>query len=163
MNDDKVLARVGDVDITEADVRRLKLALGDQAVQFEGTEGAERLLDELIRQELLYCEAKRRHWDRDEAFREVMAQVERQQLQQFALSRLLSEAEVSRDEVEAYYEAHEDRFSLEEKRDPAALKARIYQQLMLLRQQALYVNLTRQWEREYHVTREPLESDTKGE
>lgn len=159
MNESREWARVGDVSITQADVNRLKRALGEQAASFEGEEGEKLLVEELIRQELLYLEAKKRQWDHDAAFQEVMAQVEKQQLQQYAMARLMGSVQVQPEEVEAYYEAHADRYTAEQKADPQ-FKAQIYQQLMLLRQQAAYVNTTRDLEKEFPVTR--IERNEKG-
>lgn len=153
MGEDKILAEVGDRKITDEDIRRLRLLLGDSADHFKGQEGEKRLLDELINQELLYRDAIDRGLDKDEVFLEEYEAAKKQMLQQYALKTLLGQVQVSPEETEAYYEAHKDKFTDKEKEDKNNLLKNIYMQLVLLRQQARYVNYSKELEDKYKVKR----------
>lgn len=155
--DDSILARVDDRAITRQEVEDLRRLLGEQAEHFQGEEGDARLLEEIIHQELLYRDAVDKHIDEEEAFKkqleEQMTLVKKQLLQQYALQKLLSAVQVLPQEVEDYYRANEEHFSEEEKKDPDKQKSQIYMQLLLLRQQATYVNYTASLEKTYRVMR----------
>lgn len=153
MSEDKILARVGQRKISEEDVRRLRLMLGEQAQHFEGEEGDKRLLDELINQELLYLDAIDRSLDKDQAFLDQYEAAKKQMLQQYALNSLLGKFQVSVEETEAYFSSHKDQFSEEELKNKDELLKRIYMQLLLLKQQAGYVNFTKELEEKYSVER----------
>ena len=154
---DTVLARVGEREITQSEVDALRKMLGEQSEHFKGEEGDKRLLEEIINQELMYRDALdknveaeddfQKQWEREEA------SLKKQVLQQYALSHLLGEVKVLPQEVEAYFSANQEHFTEEEKKNPDQLKSQIYMQLMLLRQQATYVNYTKELESKYPVER----------
>ena len=153
MSEDKILAEVGSRKITEGDVRRLRILLGEGEKHFSGPEGDRRLLDELINQELLYLDAIDKALDEEDSFIEEYESAKKQMLQQYALRRLLGQVQVSLEETEAYYEAHKDKYTDKQKRDMDELKKQIYMQLLLLKQQAEYVNYTKALSEKYGVTR----------
>lgn len=155
--DDTILARVGERTITKQEVEELRKLLGEQAEHFQGEEGDSRLLEEIIHQELLYRDAMDKKMDEEEEFQKQLdaqiAMIKKQLLQQYALQKLLSAVQVLPQEVEEYYRANEEHFSEEEKKNPDKQKSQIYMQLLLLRQQATYVNYTTTLEKTYPVTR----------
>lgn len=155
--DDTILARVEEREITQQDVDELRQLLGGQAEHFQGEEGDQRLLEEIIHQELLYRDALDKHIDEEEEFKkrldEQMETIKKQLLQQYSMQKLLSAVQVLPQEVEEYYRANEEHFTDEEKKDPDKLKSQIYMQLVLLRQQATYVNYTNTLEKTYQVSR----------
>lgn len=155
--DNPILARVGERTITRQEVDELRKLLGEQAQHFDGEEGDSRLLEEIIHQELLYRDAIDKHIDEEEAFKQQLDQqidaMKKQLLQQYALQKLLSAVQVLPQDVEEYYRANEEHFSEEEKKNPDKQKSQIYMQLLLLRQQATYVNYTATLEKTYPVTR----------
>ncbi|WP_066924084.1 hypothetical protein [Murdochiella massiliensis] len=155
--DDTILARVGERTITKQEVEELRKLLGEQAEHFQGEEGDSRLLEEIIHQELLYRDAMDKKMDEEEEFQKQLdaqiAMIKKQLLQQYALQKLLSAVQVLPQEVEEYYRANEEHFSEEEKKNPDRQKSQIYMQLLLLRQQATYVNYTGTLEKTYPVTR----------
>lgn len=155
--DDTILARVGERTITKQEVEELRKLLGEQAEHFQGEEGDCRLLEEIIHQELLYRDAMDKKMDEEEEFQKQLdaqiAMIKKQLLQQYALQKLLSAVQVLPQEVEEYYRANEEHFSEEEKKNPDKMKSQIYMQLLLLRQQATYVNYTGTLEKTYPVTR----------
>ena len=101
---EQVVAEVEDTKITEGDVDALMHAMGEQARQFVGETGRNRLRDELVNQELLYREALDCHFDEEPEFVEQLEGMKRQMLQQYALHRVLNSVSVEREEVEKYYE-----------------------------------------------------------
>lgn len=155
--DEMILARVGERAITKQEVEELRKLLGEQAEHFEGEEGDSRLLEEIIHQELLYRDAMDKKMDEEEEFQKQLdaqiAMMKKQLLQQYALQKLLSAVQVLPQEVEEYYHANEEHFTEKEKADPDKQKSQIYMQLLLLRQQATYVNYTTSLEKTYPVTR----------
>lgn len=155
--DEMILARVGERTITKQEVEELRKLLGEQAEHFQGEEGDSRLLEEIIHQELLYRDAMDKKMDEEEEFQKQLdaqiAMIKKQLLQQYALQKLLSAVQVLPQEVEEYYRANEEHFSEEEKKNPDRQKSQIYMQLLLLRQQATYVNYTGTLEKTYPVTR----------
>ncbi len=108
MPENRLLAEVDDHKIFDSDVQGLMRAMGPQGASFAGEEGIKQLTDELINQELLYREAKETHLDEERDFRDKMKVIEKQMLQQYALGKIFSQAEVSDSEVEADYEKHKD-------------------------------------------------------
>lgn len=157
------LAKVGERIITKSDLAQLKHALGEEAKHFEGEEGEARLLDEIIRQELLYLDAKDQKFDEEPAFRASMEEIEKQQLGQYAFAQLLGSVQVLPQEVESYFVANQASFSEEEAKNPDQTKARIYQQLTLLRQQAAYINHTNELEKKFPVIRETWKESKEEE
>ena len=56
--ENKVLAKVDEREITERDVEQFLADIGPQmAMQFQSAEGKERIVEELVNQELLYLDA----------------------------------------------------------------------------------------------------------
>lgn len=156
--DRKPLAIVGETPIYQEDVDFLMAQLGDQLAVFPEEDREERVLDELIRQELLYLDAKKKKVDEEEEFLIQKARAERQLLQQYALHKILAAVEVTEQEVKEYYSAHKNRLDPSQPSDYDSVKQQIYQQLTLLKQQAEYVNRLSAIEKEIPVIRAGKES-----
>lgn len=151
--EEKILARVGKREITEEDLRRLRLLLGDQAQHFQGPEGDKQLLNELINQELLYLDAKDKGMDQDAAYLDQVKTMKKDLLQQYALKSLLGLVQVTTEETEDYYQKHQGEYSEEDKKDMPKLMRQIYMQLTLVKQQATYVKYVKELEEKYKVKR----------
>lgn len=107
----KVIAKVNGREITQTDMEVLLSGLQPQvAAQFYSPEGQERLLEELINQELLYTDAVNSNYEAEEEFIKEMEQVKANVLKQYALRKLLNEAKVSDEEIEAHYNENKEQF-----------------------------------------------------
>jgi peptidyl-prolyl cis-trans isomerase C len=107
----KVLAVVGEKEITNHDVEDALRSLDQyQAMQFNSAEGKNRLLNDLVNQELFYMEAKDQNLHNDENFRKEMQRVEDNMLKQYSINRLLTNITLTDEEIQAYYEANKQQF-----------------------------------------------------
>lgn len=104
-----VVATVEGAAITEAEVETLLRRMGDQAARFQSEDQRNQLKDELVNQELLYLDAAKKGLDQDEEFQTQLALAKKQMLQQYALHKLLSQVNVTEEDVKEYYDAHQDR------------------------------------------------------
>ncbi|EOD01595.1 peptidylprolyl isomerase [Caldisalinibacter kiritimatiensis] len=114
MSNNKVLATVNGVEITEKDLNSLLQSLGQQRMQFESPEGRKRLLQELINQELFYLDAIENGLDEEEQFKKELEQTTRNLLKQYAIRKLLNQVKVDEQEVIDYYEQNKERFKTPE-------------------------------------------------
>jgi EpsD family peptidyl-prolyl cis-trans isomerase len=107
-----VVAKVDSEVITTKDVEQEVNALPEFAKEFfKGPDGMSRLVDELVKKELLYVEAKKRGLDKDEEFQKKFEEIKKNAL----ITRLLEKEvkglpQVSDKEVKDYYDAHKDEF-----------------------------------------------------
>jgi peptidyl-prolyl cis-trans isomerase C len=108
-----VVAKVGSQTITTTDVERELAALPDFARDyFKGEEGMSRLVDELVKKEILYAEARKKGLDKDPDFVKKFEEAKKNAL----ISRLL-ESEVqkkatpaSEKEIKEFYDGHKADF-----------------------------------------------------
>jgi peptidyl-prolyl cis-trans isomerase C len=127
-----VIAKVNETVITKEDVTRKLETLPPYALQFfQGSEGMKKLVDELIKTEILYAEAKKKGYDRDKEYqqqvdefkKEYQTQLERlqkeyksrvEEFQKIAAIRLLLKKELSKNievsdkEVREFYEKNKN-------------------------------------------------------
>lgn len=103
------VAEVEGTVITEAEVEALLHMMGEHAAQFQGEAGRNRLKDELVHQELLVLDARERKLDEEPDFLAQLEVQKKQLLQQYALHRILSEVQVSEEELRTHYEQHMNR------------------------------------------------------
>jgi len=115
MEENRVLAKVGDREITERDVDFLLQSLGPQkGMQFYSPDGRKQLLDELINQELFYLDALESGIDKDEAFVAELQQVKINLLKQYAMRKLLTPITVDPAEAKEFYEDNKASFVSQE-------------------------------------------------
>ncbi len=100
----KVLAKVNGREITESELNLFYQTLGQQIQgQFQGEQGRNRLLDELIYQELFYAEAVESKLEETEAFKIELNRMKESLLKQFNIKELVDNVSVEESEVEAFY------------------------------------------------------------
>ena len=110
--DKKILAKVGQKEITNLDVQGAIQGLDPfQAQQFQTEEGQKYVLDDLINQELLYMYAKDNKIDQDEEFRTEMKRVEENVLKQYVINKILTSVKLTEEEKKAFFEAQKQSFS----------------------------------------------------
>ncbi|RBP37430.1 peptidylprolyl isomerase [Garciella nitratireducens] len=111
MENNKVLAKVGNREVTQKDLNFFLQNLDPQsASQFQSPEGQKRLLTELINQELFYLEAKDQNLDEDQSFVQSLEQLKENYLKQFAITKLLANVSITEDEIKKYYKENQDQF-----------------------------------------------------
>ncbi|AKL97191.1 foldase protein PrsA [Clostridium aceticum] len=119
MDNTKVLAVVGNREITEGDVQAIIKSLDPQrAVQFHTEEGKQQLLEEIIDHELMYLDAIDSGLTEEEAYQKELKKISENFLKQYAINRLIKDAKVEDEELQNYYEDHKDYF-----KSPATAKA----------------------------------------
>lgn len=107
----KVLAKVNGREITETDFNNFYASLGQQVqAQFQGEEGKNRLLDELIYQELFYSEALETNVEETQAFQEELNRMKESLLKQFNIKQLVESVVVEDSEAEAFYNENPQMF-----------------------------------------------------
>jgi len=102
------LAMVGKTQITQADLEREIKGLPDFAQKiFEGPEGKEKFLNELIKKELLYQEALKRGIDKDAEYQKKVEEFRKLTLIGQLLEKEIElKAKVTEQDAKAYYEKH---------------------------------------------------------
>lgn len=112
MKENKILATVNGKNITEYDIEVLLRSLDQQtAMQFYSQDGRNKLLNELISQELFYQEALDNKLEQEEAFKNELDNAKVSILKQYAMRKLLSGIKVEEEEIVNYYNEHKEQFN----------------------------------------------------
>jgi peptidyl-prolyl cis-trans isomerase C len=115
MSEQRILAVVNDKEITDLQVETFIRNLGPQkGQQFDSEEGREKILHELIQQELLYADAIDNRYDEEEEFLDRLDKTEEEMLKQYAMFKLLTQVEVTEQELSDYYRDNKNNFFREE-------------------------------------------------
>ncbi|MDO5717918.1 MAG: peptidylprolyl isomerase [Tissierellia bacterium] len=111
MIEEKILARVEDLNITTDDVQAFINALQpEMQAQFNNQEGFNKIADELVNQELLYLDALDNKLDEEPIFVEQMNNMKINLLKQYAIAKVLNKVKIDDEELKKYYEEHKDYF-----------------------------------------------------
>ena len=110
MEGNKVLANVNGRDITAKEVIDFINSMGPQGEQFHSEDGIHRVCDELINQELFYLDAIKNKYEQEEAFKKELEVLIESALKNYAVNKILSEAEITDEEVKEYYDSHQEHF-----------------------------------------------------
>lgn len=110
MDTSKILAKVGAVVITEADVNETIAALGQRGAGYNTPEGRKAVLDQLVAKNLFLAEAKKNFYEGDPKFKADLAKIKDEMLANFAIEKALSVVKVSEDEVKKFYDEHKSEF-----------------------------------------------------
>ena len=102
------IAKVGSVTITQEDVNREIKGLPEQIQKmFEGPEGAGRFVDELVKKEILYQEAKKKGFEKDPEFQKKLEDFKKLTLISILLEKEIeAKAKVTDKDVKDYYDSH---------------------------------------------------------
>lgn len=111
----KIIAKVDGREIKEADLNALVQNLGQSAAYFQGEQGREKLIDELIMQELIYSDSIKRNIDKDEEFLAALEHVKKSLLQQYGLRKLFNTITMTDEDAVNYFEKNKERYELKEK------------------------------------------------
>lgn len=108
---EKILARVGTLTVTEADLAAMIQALGPRAEQYNTPEGHRMLLEELVAQKLFLLDAQKNLLEAEKAFQEQLRRMKEQLLTEYAIRKTVERADVKEEEVRAFYDENLDKFS----------------------------------------------------
>ena len=109
MENERILASVNGVPITEREVAEAIYAMGPaQGQKYMTPEGKARVLEELINTRLLLASAKREMLEFDPAFKAELAAAKEELLTRFAIRKAIENVRVSDDRVKAYYDEHRE-------------------------------------------------------
>ena len=107
---DKVLAKVGTVVITENDVNETLAMLSQRGQNLNHPEGRKAIVDQLVNRALFLCEARRNFYEADAKFKQDLARVKDEMLTDFAVEKTLAAVKVTDDDVKKFYEEHKAEF-----------------------------------------------------
>ncbi len=115
MSENKVLATVNGKQITENDVNMFLQGLGqERAMQLNSEQGRQRVLNEIINQELFFCDAKESGLDQDEEFKQELEQMKKMVLTRYAVGKFMRDITVDDAEVVKYYNENQEQFKAPE-------------------------------------------------
>jgi peptidyl-prolyl cis-trans isomerase C len=110
----KVLAVVGGRTITEEDVQKTLMNLGQRAQQYNSPQGRQVILDQIINKELVLMDAKKNLYEHDAEFKAELEKLKNELLANFYVDKVLRDVKVKPEEVKAYFDAHSEEFQGEE-------------------------------------------------
>ncbi|MBE6637593.1 MAG: peptidylprolyl isomerase [Ruminococcaceae bacterium] len=110
MEDNRILASVGGMNITEAEVTEAILAMGQRGQNLNNPQGRRMVLEQLINRKLLLASARRDLLEFDPAFKAQLAAVKDELLTKFAIQKAVENVRVTDDEVKTFYEENKERF-----------------------------------------------------
>ena len=108
---EKILASVGGLNVTEADVAALMQSLGPRAERYASPEGQRALVEELVAQKLFLLDARKNLLEAQPEFRARLQQVKDQLLTEYAIKKAIERADVKEEEVRAFYDENLDKFT----------------------------------------------------
>ena len=111
---EKILARVGSLTVTEAEIDEFLRGLGQRGAAYNNPEGRKIILEQLIGNKLLLQDAKRNLMEGEPEFRAELARLKDNLLISYAGNKVIAGVTVSEAEVEKYYEENKEKFVGEE-------------------------------------------------
>ncbi|MBN2830357.1 MAG: peptidylprolyl isomerase [Candidatus Cloacimonetes bacterium] len=113
--ENKVLATVMGIPISQADVNTFISRLGQQyAAQYSSEEGQKQILEELINQQLFYIDAADNKLDETDEFKAEMEKMKAMVLTQINVTNLMNSINATDSEVEKYFEDYKVNFNTPE-------------------------------------------------
>lgn len=111
MVENKVVAKVNGKEITQQDAFKFLNEIDPQvAAQFNTPEGVQKVIEELINQELIYLDAKENNIDQEAEYKALLEESKKALLKSYALNKLISSVNPSEEELKKYYGEHREHF-----------------------------------------------------
>ena len=112
----KVVARVGETEITQQQVDQVIQQLPqEQAAFFKTPAGQEKVVEELVNRELLFLWGESQKVDTQEGFAEALARLRSNLVRDFAVKTIIADVTATDEEVKAFYEANPNQFAIPER------------------------------------------------
>ena len=112
---DAVLARIGNaLTVTKSEVDDMIAAVARRGQNLNTPEGRKAVLEQLIAQKLMLCDAQRNLYEREPAFKAELQKTKEELLINYAISKVVSGVRVTDAEVRQYYDDHADELQGEE-------------------------------------------------
>ena len=112
--ENKILARVGGIAITDEDVNDFLAGLGPRGQSYNNPQGRQIVLEQLIAGKLLLLDARRNLYEAEPAYKAELAKLRDNLLISYATEKAISNVTVSDKDVEDYYNQNKQRFVTEE-------------------------------------------------
>lgn len=110
----KILARVGELTVTDDEVREFITSLGQRGQAYNNPEGMRTVLQQLISDKLFLLDARRNLYEGEAAFREQLAKFKERLLISYATDKVITAVRVDEAEVRAYFDENSAQFNTEE-------------------------------------------------
>ena len=107
---EKILATVSGMPITDADVTAFLRGMGQNGQAYDNAEGRKAVLNELIAQKLLLLDAQKNLYEAEPAFKEQLKKAKESLLASYALDKVISAVRISDKEIEDYYNENKEKF-----------------------------------------------------
>ena len=111
MSESRILASVGGINITEAEVNESILSMGERGRSLMNPQGQKMVLDQLINRKLILAGARKELLEFDPEFKKQLALAKEELLTKFAISRAIENVKVTDEEAKKYYDENTERFN----------------------------------------------------
>lgn len=119
MSEKQLVAIVDGKEISRGDVLKFLNDMGPQmAMQFQSPEGIQRVIEEMVSQELLYLDAKENNLDKEAEYKELLKATEINLLKNYAFNKTIESDQASEDELIDFYNKNKELFG-----SPESIKA----------------------------------------
>ena len=109
--ENKVLAKVGGIAVTESEVNEMIANLAQRGQQFDNTQGREMILEQLISNKLLLLDAKKNMYEYNAEFKAQMEKVKEDMLISFAMAKTFEAVKpATEEEIQKFYEENKNNF-----------------------------------------------------
>lgn len=108
--ENKVLATVGGVNITEEEVSEAIIAMGQRGQNFNNPQGRAMVLEQLINRKLILAGARKELLEFDPEFKKQLNIMKEELLTKFAISRAIENVKVTDEEAKKFYDENPDTF-----------------------------------------------------
>ncbi len=107
---EKVLATVNGLPITDADVSAFLRGMGQNGQAYDNPEGHKAVVGELVAQKLLLLDAQKNLYEAEPAFKEQLKKAKEGLLANYALEKVIGGVRITDKEVEDYYNENKEKF-----------------------------------------------------
>ena len=111
MSESRILASVGGINITEAEVNEAILSMGERGRSLMNPQGQKMVLEQLINRKLLLAGARKELLEFDPEFKKQLALAKEELLTKFAINRAIENVKVTDEEAKKFYDENPDRFN----------------------------------------------------
>lgn len=109
--ENKVLASVAGVNITEEEVSEAIISMGQRGQSLNNPQGRAMVLEQLINRKLLLAGARKELLEFDPEFKKQLNIMKEELLTKFAISRAIENVKVTDEEAKAFYDEHPESFT----------------------------------------------------